>query len=134
MTHRGNLIARAATGALLAACVFAASIPAGADTAQDRVRIGPGMRRNIDLPTKGPEHVMFGKIARLSGPYFALQLRTNRVVNVDATLAVQSGAYSAPLFVGKIVMVTGKLDASGTLHANAVSRYMRIDRATLPDR
>jgi hypothetical protein len=139
MTQAAHSIARAATGAVLAACVLAACVlaafvPAAADTAQDRVRIGPGLRQNIDLPTKGPEHVLYGKIARLSGPYFTLLLRTNRLVNVDASLAVKSGTYSAPLFVGKTVMVTGKLDAIGTLHAKAVSRYMRIDRSTVPDR
>jgi hypothetical protein len=134
MKDAAYVLGRAAASALLVACVFAAAAPAGADTAQDRVRTGTGFRQNITLPTKGIEHVMFGTISRLAGPYFTLLLRTNKIVNVDASLALRSGEYSAPLFVGKIVMVTGKLDATGMLHASSVSRFMRIDEKTRPDR
>jgi hypothetical protein len=77
---------------------------------------------------------LFGSIANLKGTRFTLRLRTGRTLPVDASAAIDSGRFSAPLFVGKLVVVTGALDAAGTLHALTVSRFTRLDERTPRDR
>jgi len=90
--------------------------------------------RPAPLAAKAPEHAVFGTIASLKGARFVLRLRTGRTLPVDASAAIASGRFSAPLFVGKIVVVTGTLDAAGTLHALTVTRFTRLDERTPRDR
>ncbi len=44
------------------------------------------------------------------------------------------GRFSQPLFVGKIVLVTGGIDSRGTFLAETVTRITRIDNTTRADR
>jgi len=53
-------------------------------------------------------HTMYGTIASINGETFVLQLRNGRSIEVDASTAIASDAYSAPLFVGKAVTVEGR--------------------------
>jgi hypothetical protein len=118
-------------------CAFAVRGPAGAQT----VRPLPATQRHGVAPVpvapavpSGVQHTVFGTIARLAKSSFVLQMRTGRRVSVDAAPAIASGRYSAPLFVGKFVVVEGTLDASGTLHARSVTRMTRLDGATPRDK
>ncbi len=54
----------------------------------------------------GP-HTVFGTIAALDGAAVTIRLRSGRLVPIDATAALANGAFSAPLFVGKMVAVDG---------------------------
>jgi hypothetical protein len=78
-------------------------------------------------------HNVFGTIVRLGTPKFVLRTRTGRLLLVDATAAIQRGSYSAPLFVGKVVVVGGAYDAARVLQATTVTRQTRLDRMTPAD-
>jgi hypothetical protein len=82
----------------------------------------------------GTQHTAFGEITRLTKTTFSMRLRTGKTLQVDAASAIASGRYSAPLFVGKAVVVTGPLDAHGTLYAQTVTRMTEIDDRTPRDR
>jgi hypothetical protein len=90
--------------------------------------------RPVPVAAKAPEHAVFGTIASLKGTRFVLRTRIGRALPVDASAAIASGRFSAPLFVGKVVVVTGALDAAGTLHAVTVTRFTRLDERTPRDR
>jgi hypothetical protein len=82
----------------------------------------------------GPQHQVFGTIATLTKTAFVLRTRTGRTIAVNAADAISSGRYSAPLFVGKVVVVSGPIDAHGVLYAQTVTRMTRIDDPNLRDR
>jgi hypothetical protein len=93
------------------------------------------IRRSWPEPAPGGAvHFAFGEITKLERPVFVLRLRDGRTLDVDATAAIQSGRYSAPLFAGKFVVVKGDLDARGVMHAETVTRIERVDDATPKDR
>jgi hypothetical protein len=95
-------------------------------------------RGAVDLarPTPPPpvRHDIFGTIASVRGSALLLRTRTGKLLAVDAAPAIAAGTYSAPLFVGKIVLVGGTLDAARTLHAQTIVRIERLDARTGPDR
>ncbi len=95
-------------------------------------------RGAIDLarPTPPPSvrHDIFGTIASVRGSTLLVRMRTGKLLAVDAAPAIAAGTYSAPLFVGKIVLVRGSFDAARTLHAQTVVRIERLDARTAPDR
>jgi hypothetical protein len=82
----------------------------------------------------GPKHQVFGTITKLSKTEFVMRTRAGRLIDVDAAPAIAAGLYSAPLFVGKVVVVTGPIDAHGVMYAKTVIRVTRIDDSTLRDR
>ncbi|MBV8750897.1 MAG: hypothetical protein JO103_14420 [Candidatus Eremiobacteraeota bacterium] len=67
-----------------------------------------------------PHHVL-GRIVALTGARFTLRTRAGALLQVDASEAIRSGDFSAPLFVGKPVLVTGTRVGS-VFHAVSVSR------------
>jgi hypothetical protein len=129
-----NRIRAAAFGTLLA---FGAAQPSGAD-AQLRPQPQTVLSRGA-VSTARPKpigrsvHNVFGSIVSIAGPKFFLRTRFGRVIVVDATTAMQQGSYSAPLFVGKVVLVGGAYDAARVLHATTVTRMTRIDATTPRD-
>ncbi len=54
-------------------------------------------------------HTAYGTIASMTGDTLMLHLRDGHSLTVDATIAVANDAYSAPLFVGKMVSVEGAM-------------------------
>jgi len=85
-------------------------------------------------PRPGPQHTVFGSITKLEKKLFVVRLRSGRTLDVDASDAVDSGRFSAPLFVGKVVVMTGTVDAHGIFYAQSVTRFSRIDTMTPRDR
>ena len=106
----------------------------GADA--QSVRYAPAIRRiapPTPLPASAFAHDVFGEIVRLYPGGFVLRLRSGRALTVDASSAIASGRFSQPLFVGKIVLVTGGVDSRGTVLAETVTRITRIDNTTRAD-
>jgi hypothetical protein len=66
-------------------------------------------------------HELYGKITVVKGERFTLQPRTGRLVEVDATDALRAHL-TAPLIVGRAVLVRGDYDAKGVLYAQAILR------------
>jgi hypothetical protein len=113
----------------------ASTLAAGTASAQS-VRYAPAIRRAAPptpLPASAFAHDVFGEIVRLYPTGFALRLRSGRTLTVDASSAIASGRFSQPLFVGKIVLVTGGIDSRGTFLAETVTRITRIDNTTRAD-
>jgi len=127
---------RTAALGLIAAALAATG--AGAQTLRRPAVLTPRAPVATPVPAttvpSGPTHQIFGTISQLAKTQFVLRLRTGRTINVNAADAISSGRYSAPLFVGKVVVVTGPLDAHGVLYAQTVVRLTRIDESTLRDR
>ncbi len=82
----------------------------------------------------GPTHVAFGTIAKMTGSILTVVLRNRRPVRVDATWAIANGYYSAPLFIGKLVVVEGRFARDGTLFAKTITRMSKVDESTPLDR
>jgi hypothetical protein len=79
-------------------------------------------------------HVVFGRLESVKGPLLTLRTRSGHLWSVNATEALNSGNYSAPLFVGKIVEVDGYLSRSNSLQASGVMRMGSLDRWTPADK
>ncbi len=75
-----------------------------------------------------------GQIQSIKASTLLIRARNGREMRVDASDAIRSGMYSAPLFVGKAVMITGYYDSARTLHAQTITREARIDARTPLDR
>lgn len=82
----------------------------------------------------GPNHQVFGTITKLTKTEFVMRTRAGRLIDVDAAPAIAAGLYSAPLFVGKVVVVSGPTDAHGVMYAKTIIRMTRIDDSTMRDR
>ncbi len=67
-------------------------------------------------------HGIFGTITALQSPQLTLRSIAGATVHVDASVAIKSGDYSAPLFVGKRVLVTGTTGPNGVFRAVSVDR------------
>ncbi len=80
------------------------------------------------------EHVVYGTITQIQGSVLTVALRDGRQRRVDASPAIRSGTYSAPLYVGKIVAIAGSYEADGTLSATTISKLGRADGTAPPDR
>jgi len=121
---------------LLSLAVLGTAQP-GALLAQSHA--GTVLRGGIDpgrtIGVGGPRHNVFGTIVSISGttPVFVMRTRTGRLFEVNAASAFASGRFSAPLFVGKVVLVSGGIDARHVLHATTVTRMTPLDAQTPPD-
>ncbi len=121
---------------LIVPLALAASTFAGGMASAQSVRYAPTIRHAAPptpLPASAFAHDVFGEIVRLYPTGFVLRLRSGRALTVDASSAIASGRFSQPLFVGKIVLVTGGIDSRGTFLAETVTRITRIDNATRAD-
>ena len=107
--------------------------PVFAQTDVRRPAIGAPARPTRTPVLSGPIHTAVGTIAKISGPNLTVVLRNRRLLRVDAASALAHGSYSAPLFVGKIVVVEGRFARDGTLFATTITRLPRLDE-TVPDR
>ncbi len=86
------------------------------------------------VPAPRSPHDVSGAIVTLRSNVIALKLRSGRIVPVDATDAIASGRFSAPLYVGKLVDITGAYDAKHVLHAETITRVPRVNASTPADR
>jgi hypothetical protein len=73
-------------------------------------------------------NAVFGTITQVSGPILTVKLRDGRTLKVDASTAVAHGDYSAPLFVGKIIMAEGTRLPNGTFVAVRVTRLPSLNQ------
>ena len=90
--------------------------------------------RSTAAPVAKNDRRLYGRIDAIKASILLVKARTGRDVRVDASDALRSGLYSAPLFVGKLVMISGYYDSLRTLHAQIITRETRIDGGTGPDR
>lgn len=72
-------------------------------------------------------NAVFGTITQVSGAVLTVKLRDGRSLKVDASVAVAHGDYSAPLFVGKIIMAEGTRLSNGTFDAIRVTRLPSLN-------
>jgi suppressor of ftsI len=79
-------------------------------------------------------HIIYGTIARIDGTRLTIALRNGRLANVDASVAIAAHTYAAPLYIGKLVTITGSYGADGTLQATTISKLGRADASAPPDR
>jgi hypothetical protein len=89
-----------------------------------------GFARSQATPAAA-QHLICGIVHKISGAKFALETRTGKVVQVDASAAVKSGR-SAILSDGLAVSAEGKLDKGGALQAETVVR-IKSARAMWPE-
>jgi len=85
------------------------------------------------LPVGRSVHNIFGTIVSLGRQSFVLRTRSGRLIEVDASVAMRLGTYSAPLFVGKVVVVGGSIDQFRRFRATTITRMTRLDATTPPD-
>jgi hypothetical protein len=116
-----------ATVALLAAaaCVVAAAPAFAAPSAKALSAQAATNAQHATAP-----HGLFGTITLLNGAKFTLRTVAGTVVHVDATQAIKSGDYSAPLYRGKRVLVTGTTGAGGVFQAVSVDRVNSLRGAS----
>jgi hypothetical protein len=123
--------------ATFAVCAVAAlEAPAGARDARVMPRVG-AITRSTAVPAgaivwravKPGAHVLYGTIATLNGMSVSMRLRSGQLFAFDATPAINSDNYSAPLFVGKTVSVDGN-QAAGRFSATHIYRVSNL--ANLP--
>jgi hypothetical protein len=120
---------------LVPLALVASAVVAGTASAQS-ARYAPAIRHApaaTPLPAAAFAHSAFGQIARLQTGGFVMRLRSGRALVVDASDAIASGRISQPLFVGKLVVVTGALEAGGRFRAETVTRMARVDDTTRAD-
>lgn len=84
--------------------------------------------------TTRPAHVFYGTLSSVRGAALVLRTRRGVLQRVDAAQALATGTVSAPLFAGKIVAVSGYFDNAHVLHAQSVTRLVRLDVSTAADR
>lgn len=82
----------------------------------------PGAPQTPTPPTtpRSP-HEVFGAIESINGSQLTIRLRSERLLQVDATTAIEQQR-STQLFIGRPVAVEGTYDAKGTLHADHIYR------------
>ena len=124
--------------AALALALIAPLEPAAARPAVQHV-ISRGAAERTCAPQAayaGPrnDRMLYGRIETIRGNALEVRSRTGRLLRVDASDAVRSGTYSAPLFVGKLVLITGYYDAAQTLHAQTITRQARLNAQSGADR
>jgi len=71
--------------------------------------------------TEGATHEVVGTLSSAKGSRLTITTRTGRVVEVDATAAIQ-GHRSCLLIVGHPVCARGEFDRKGVLHADVILR------------
>jgi hypothetical protein len=107
---------------------------AGAQTISTRPH-AQQMRPGHPMSTPVPRaHLVAGTIAKVAGSDLLVELRSRRLLHVDASPAIASGRYSDPLFVGKVVLIEGSYARDGTLDATTITRLPRMDETVPLDR
>ena len=109
---------RATVGLLAAAACAVAAAPAFAAPSAKALSTEAVM----NAQHAAAPHGLFGTISSVNGAKFTLRTVAGTVVHVDATQAIKSGDYSAPLYRGKRVLVTGTTGAGGVFQAVSVDR------------
>jgi hypothetical protein len=133
-TSRASLASFGLAVALLGLALALLVGGAGAQTMSIRPHaedIRPGHPMATPVPRT---HVVAGTIAKVSGRELFVELRSRRLVHVDASPAIASGRYSDPLFVGKVIVIEGTYARDGTLVATSITRLPRIDETVPLDR
>lgn len=77
------------------------------------------------------QHLICGVVHKLDGAKFALETRSGKTVQVDASAAVRAER-SVTLYEGIAISASGTLDKGGALHAEMVNR-IKSARATWPE-
>jgi hypothetical protein len=73
------------------------------------------------------ERLVYGTITAIrEKTLIVVRLRNGYAQRVDMTDVLRTGHYSAPLFVGKIVAVTGRMEPTGLLLASTVTRAQSL--------
>lgn len=73
------------------------------------------------------QRLVYGTIAAIhSKALIVVKLRSGYQQRVDTTDVMRTGHYSAPLFVGKLVAITGRLEPTGVLVATSISRTHKL--------
>lgn len=91
------------------------------------------VRTQASDPARHGDRVLYGRIEAIRGSALVVRARSGRLFRVDASEALRTDTYSAPLFVGKIVVIDG-YDGAKALHATSVMRMGNLDAGTPPDR
>lgn len=99
----------------------------------DRAQGTQSMRKTLAVAPKN-DRILYGRIDSMKDSILFVRTRSGRVLRVDGSDAIKSGMYSAPLFVGKLILVSGYYDTARTLHAQNITRESRIDARTGADR
>ncbi len=143
------MIQRIAPMFVAAACAIATLAPGGGAAARPAPQhvLSRGLTDHTDhadhanraraqtmAATRKNERVLYGSIDAIHGNILLVRARNGRSQSVDASDAIRSGMFSAPLFVGKLILVNGYSDATHTLHAQSITRETRPDAAVTPDR
>ena len=113
----------------LALVMLAATGSIGAPGAQARTRVMPTVRGGIGPTVQhgAQPNAIYGTIVQMTGNVLTIRTRAGRLRQVDATPAIRAGTYSAPLFIGKLVVAEGVVRANGMLTAARVSRLSRLE-------
>jgi hypothetical protein len=111
--------------------------------AAQTVRALPGERAREPVTGRGfesgpyanpsPTHRLFGEIVALQGTRAEVRSRTGRIIEVDCGPAIRTGHFSAPLFVGKLVLVEGLYSPDRIMHAARITRLPRLEPTLAPD-
>ncbi len=97
--------------------------PAPTGAALQSAIAGAAMKKHRN-PTGA--HTFYGTIASLGPNALELRLRDGRNVPVATAFAIASDNYSAPLFVGKTVVIDGTRKADGTFEATHIFRVQGL--------
>ena len=128
---------------LVAAALAAATFTPAAAPAQSRPLSQHVLSRGFSerphakpaaLAANRTNRVVYGKIDAIKANIIAVRTRNGRELRVDATDVLKSGMYSAPLFVGKLVSISGYYDTARTLHAATITRDTPSDASSAIDR
>jgi hypothetical protein len=87
----------------------------------NRIRAPEAPQTPTPPTTQRSPHEVFGAIDTINGSQLTILLRSGKVLQVDATTAIQQER-STQLFIGRPVAVEGTYDAKGTLHADHIYR------------
>ncbi|MBV8491031.1 MAG: hypothetical protein JO199_10935 [Candidatus Eremiobacteraeota bacterium] len=74
------------------------------------------------------ERIVYGTVSKIeSKSAIVVKLRNGYPQRVDMTEVLRTGRYSAPIFIGKIVAVTGRIEpATGALRASTLVRATKL--------
>jgi hypothetical protein len=78
-------------------------------------------------------HQVYGTIRHVDGSQLTIELRDQRMLQVDAAPAIKSYR-TIILAVGRTVNVLGSYDAKGVLHAQSIQRAKSSSAGWPPDR
>jgi hypothetical protein len=78
-------------------------------------------------------HQVYGTIRHVDGSQLTIELRDQRMLQVDAAPAIKSYR-TIILAVGRTVNVLGSYDAKGVLHAQSIQRAKSSSAGWRPDR